>query len=296
VATGWPWVLNVQYMDNKGGPTVETRRRWTSTGRVIAVAVSLGGLALAAPGTALHVGASTTIAHLTFVPSPIGTSFNTATGHTVPVVVQATDSTNAPIPGAQFYLDFHQTVGGGTAFVGTTVLGARPTLWTSDTSGKVTVNYVTPTTMANSGVDYIHAQNGRTSATSAVKVSDPFCYTTITSMGFTPSPIGRKGHLAAHQTVPVTLTVFKSGAIAPAGTTAWVTFKQAAGGGSAMIGSTALTAKAQAFTTDGSGQIHILYTTPSTLPTTHVVDVVVAGDESSSSLACTTGRDVYAFA
>jgi hypothetical protein len=258
------------------------------------VAVSLGGLALAVPATAIHVGATATVAHLTLTPQPIGTSFNTGTSKAVPIAVQATDSTNAPIPNAQFYLSFHQAIGGGTAIVGTTVLGARPTLWTSDSSGKVTVTYTTPPTMPSSGVDYVHAQNGRTSATSTIKVSDPFCYSQITSVGFTPSPIGRKGHLGAHQTVPVTLTVFKSGAIAPAGTTVWVTFRQGAGGGTAVVGATALKASAQAFATDASGQIHISYTTPTTLPTTHVVDVLVAGDE--FALACTSGRDAYDFA
>ena len=269
-----------------------TRLGWKGTGRLLAAGVIAGGVMTALPATALHVGAQGTVTQLVFSPTPIGQSATTAAGSAIGVTLTAEDSTNAPVSGATVYLSFHQATGGGAAHVGSTVLGLKPRPFTTDSSGQVAIFYVTPTTYPSGGVDYLHAQDGATSATSTIKSSDPFCYSAVTQMGFTPSPIGRKGQLKAAKSVPVTLSVFKGTAVA-AGSTVFVSFHAAAGGGSATVGTTALKAQPQAFVADSNGEVHITYTTPTTLPASGV-DVIVAGNE--ASMSCAGSRDAYDFA
>jgi hypothetical protein len=226
-------------------------------------------------------------------PVPIGTSYNTAVGARISVSITAEDSTHVAIPGAQFYVSFSQAVGGGTAFVGTTVLGRKPHQWTADSTGKVIVTYTAPPTMASAGADVLRAENGATVSTSTLKADDGFCYTNIASMGFTPKPMARKGSLPAHATVPLTLTAFGSNGLLATGATVFLHFKPAAGGGTAMVGTTALTKTPKPFVTDSNGQVHITYTTPSTLPATGAVDSIEGGNEPTAP--CASSHDSYAY-
>jgi hypothetical protein len=260
--------------------------------RILAVAATLLGIAIAAPGTVIPAGATATIAHLLFNPGPIGQSSNTAPGHVVTVVLTAQDSTRAPIPGATVYLSFKQAIGGGTAFVGTSVLAVKPHAFTTDASGTVQITYTTPLTFPGTGSDILHAQNGSTSVTSTVKLGDPFCYSNITVVAFTPKPIAKKASLPAHSSVPLTLTVFKSGGVIAAGSTVYLSMEQTAGGGTALVGTTALTETAQGFVVDSNGQVHIIYTTPTTKPTSGA-DAIDAGNE--TTLSCASAHDSYQF-
>jgi hypothetical protein len=268
------------------------RTRGRRTKRLLAVAATFVGIAIAAPGTVVPAGAAATIAHLAFRPLPIGQSSNTATSKVVTVVLTAEDSARAPIPGATVYLSFHQAIGGGTAFVGTSVLAVKPRTFRTNASGAIQITYTTPRTFPTTGVDMLHAQNGATAATSTIKLGDPFCFTHITVVAFTPKPIARRASLRAHTTVPLTLTVFKSGGIPAAGSTVYLRMEQARGGGSALVGPTALSETSRGFVADSNGQVRIVYTTPTTLPTAGT-DAIDAGNE--TTLSCASAHDGYAF-
>ena len=108
----------------------------------------------------------------------------------------------------------------------------------------------------------------------------------VQSFTFSPSPIAGPGSLSPSQQVTVTL----SGA-APGGTV-WLSFQQALSGGSAAVGSTALTGSPQAFVADGSGHVNILYKAPGSLPASGR-DVIRASDAAANPLG--VGADVYNF-
>jgi len=269
------------------------RHGWSTARRMAAVTVIMGGIAFVAPPPVLHSSAAATVAHLVFNPVPIGTSYNTAVGTRIAVSITAQDATHKAIPAARFYVSFSQTRGGGTAYVGTTVLGRAPDQVTADSTGKVIVTYTVPPTMASTGADVLRAENGATVSTSTLKVPDSFCYTKIASMGFTPKPLARKGSLPAHTTVPITLTAFGSNGLLATGATVYLHFTPAAGGGTAMVGTTALTKTPKAFVTDSNGQVHISYTTPSTLPATGAIDSIEAGNEITAP--CASSHDSYSY-
>jgi hypothetical protein len=261
--------------------------------RLAAATVIMGGIVFVAPPAVLHGSASATVAHMVFNPVPIGTSYNTAVGARISVSITAKDSAYSSIPGAQFYVSFNQAIGGGTAFVGTTILGRKPLRWTADSTGKVIVTYTAPPKMAKTGADVLRAENGATVSTSTLKVDDSFCYTKIASMGFTPKPVAPKGTLPTHATVPMTLTAFGSNGLLASGATVYLHFNPAVGGGTAMVGTTALTKTPKPFVTDSNGQVHISYTTPSTLPATGAVDSVEAGNETVAP--CASSHDSYSY-
>jgi len=82
-----------------------------------------------------------------------------------------------------------------------------------------------------------------------------------------PSPIAAPATLAANATVAVTLTAVDSTNAPVPGATVFLTFKHTVtGGGSALVGATALSLKPQSFVADTGGHIAITYKTPATLP------------------------------
>ena len=82
-----------------------------------------------------------------------------------------------------------------------------------------------------------------------------------------PSPIAAPATLPANATVTVTLTAVNSTNTPVPGATVFLTFKHTVtGGGSALVGTTALTIKPQSFVTDTGGHIAVTYKTPATLP------------------------------
>lgn len=269
-----------------------TGTQWSIAKRLGAVAIVGGGLVAAVPATALHGSAATTIAHIIMSPLPVGQSSTTAPNSRITVGAKAEDANNQPIAGATLYLSFHQAVGGGTAVVNTTVLGVKPQPFTTSSLGEVDVTYIAPSTFPSTGVDLIHAEDGAKVTSSTVTLNDPFCYSSVSTMQFTPRPIARTAHLAANQSVPVTLTVFQAGHLA-AGVPVYLHFAKATGGGTAQVGSTPLTSTSQSFVTNANGQVTITYTAPSTLPSSGT-DAIVAGNESSNS--CVFARDSYSFA
>ena len=256
-------------------------------------AVVSAALALVIANVATAAG---TVSQLIFNPSPIGTETTVAAGSSVLVTLTAKDSLNNPVPGGSVFLSFSQASGGGTAFVGTKGLAVKPQLFVADSTGKVMTTYTAPPSYPTSGCDVVKAQNGPTRATSTVVNTDAFCFSPITSLGFTPKPLARKGSLGASSHVTVTLTVFGSNGSRLANGTVWVTFKPASAtaGESASVNGVALAKGfATAETTNASGQVFILYSTGTVLPASPASDKLIAGN--APKLGTITATDSYQY-
>src|SRR5579864_863071 len=115
----------------------------------------------------------------------------------------------------------------------------------------------------------------------------------VASYVLAPSPIAAPGSLAAGATVAVTLTAEDATSTPVPGATVFLLFKHSkTGGGSALVGTTALTLKAQSFIADGSGHIAITYKTPTTL-LTNGEDVITA--QNTASLPTIRATDHYIY-
>lgn len=104
---------------------------------------------------------------------------------------------------------------------------------------------------------------------------------------FSPSPIAAQASLPANAHVTVTLTAKDSSGTAVPGATVYLSFYQAAGGGSASVGGTPLGSKEAPFVTDSSGHIAISYATPATLPTGGKDNIVAKNATSSATVKAT---------
>jgi hypothetical protein len=135
---------------------------------------------------------------------------------------------------------------------------------TADSSGKVTLTYNAPAqTPAQGRADWVASA---TSSGGGQHAIDHYVYTTV--YRFNPSPIATSGSLAAGAAVPVTLTAKDGLNHGVANSNVYLSFKAAPGGGSAKVGSTALTSSPAHFTADSTGTVQITYTAPLSLPST----------------------------
>jgi hypothetical protein len=250
------------------------------------------GLGIAAISTApLDAHAAGPVANYVFSPSPIAAPGSLAASATVAVRVTAEDSTHAPVPGVTVYMSFkHTKTGGGSAVVGTTVLTLKPQSFVTNTSGQIAVTYHTPSTLPTNGEDVISAQNVASHAT--IRVSDHYTFVGVKRYAMKPHPIAATGSLAGNLSVVVTLTALNSSHVGVPGAIVYLSIAQAAGGGSASVGVTALTVTPHAFTANGSGVISITYKTPATPPTTGV-DTIMAGSAPADSIVFAS--DTYTF-
>jgi hypothetical protein len=250
---------------------------------------ALGGsllLASLVPGSVFAAGAVT---HYVMSPSPIAATASLAAGATKVVTVSAEDSTNALVPGSIIYLSLSQTTGGGSASVGTTALTVTPVAFTA-TTGKLSVTYKAPAVLPMGGKDLIKAANAKTLAT--ITASDLYSFAKVSKYTFSPSPIAPPGSLTAGASPLVTLTSFNSSSVAVAGAVVYLSFVPTAGGGTASVGLTALSATPVAFTSSATGQIVITYHAPAVLLTTGT-DTITASDASKNPTI--TRTDAYSF-
>jgi hypothetical protein len=252
--------------------------------------------------TPKSVGSST----IALSPTPIAATGTLAAGATVDVTLQATNSTFGCgfflSPGCDVWLSFDPTQGGGQAYLGSSFLPlyltSTPTKWTTDNSGNLTIHYKAPGILPAGGTDTLTAQNGASSAT--VVTTDTYIFSTAVSHWvFSPSPIAANGSLAGNATVNVTLTSENSsgGPVSYAGID--LSFEPTAGGGTASVGSTALSSTAQRFTSDGNGHIAITYHTPGSLPAAGGKDLIRASELLCIFLHCTRvtlATDTYTYA
>jgi Calx-beta domain len=99
------------------------------------------------------------------------------------------------------------------------------------------------------------------------------------------SPLAPNGSLTAGQTENETLTASGVGGTPEVGFKVYLSLTSTAShSGSVTVGSTKLTSKPQAFTTDSNAQINMTYTAPSTIPTTGI-DTIFAGSGTTATPA-----------
>ena len=108
---------------------------------------------------------------------------------------------------------------------------------------------------------------------------------------FTPSPIAPDGSLKASQAANGTMSVKNPDGTNQAASTAWLSF---AGLGSATANGTPLTATPSSFITDLSGNIAIVYTAPSLLPSTIVTPDSITAQNAATS-PTEMAQDTYTF-
>ncbi len=232
---------------------------------------------------------STTVTNYAFSPTPIAATATLGANQSVNVTVTTQTTGGSSVGNASVTLAFTRTSGGGSATVGSTTLGSTRTAFVSDGAGHVVITYHTPAVLPGGGTDIITAQNDAATIT----VTDSYTYSTpVTSFTLSPSPIAAIGTLGGNQSTAVTLTTV--GSAGPIGfAPVWLSFSPAAGGGSAMVGTSALGSSPSAFTSDSGGHVTITYLTPAVLPSGGS-DTITA--QNAASGATISASDTYTYA
>jgi hypothetical protein len=113
-------------------------------------------------------------------------------------------------------------------------------------------------------------------------------------MVFSPTPIGTTGTVPAGSNVSVVLTAKdKNGNAVPSGIV-FMTFQQAASGGTAFVGTVGLARKPQMFMADSSGHVTITYSTPPSYPNAGC-DVIHSQNESTRATSTAVANDSFCF-
>ena len=217
-----------------------------------------------ANGTASSAGQMRIVPYQ-FNPTPIAPNGSLAASTPTNVTLTVSGATPA-------YLSF---TGPGTACVGGTCLTSTPALFVP-TAGQITIQYKTPSTVPTTGTAVITVQDAAVSPTNVLTDTYTFVRAVAkVALSFSPA-IAPTGDLVAGMSVSVMLTATDAAMSPVAGASISLTFQQASGGGSASVAKVALTASPQRFTTDASGQIAIVYSTPATLPPAGGTDTIAA--------------------
>ena len=271
--------------------------RKRALGALLGLLVSAVGL-VAAPHHAAAVGVTQYI----FSPSPIAPSQTLGSGATVNLTVKAADSTGTGVPGALIYLSFG---GSGTApLTGTatasancpvtpTSLSTTPVACLSDANGTAQITYTAASPVLTGGFDRISAANAASNPT--ISANDDYHYSHVASYAFSVSPIAPAGSLSPSHTVDFAVTARDQGSAGVAGATVYLSLTSTSVAGSATAGPsmTPLTPQPVAFTTDGSGQVALHYTTPPGAPPAAVTDTITAQDLQSGPTV--TQTDSYSY-
>jgi hypothetical protein len=266
---------------------------------VIAAAVVLPGL-----GSAPAVAAGTGGVHFAFPQPPIAPAGSIPAGASLSFTLRVTNNGVAD-PGVTAYLCQCQdnagvadSVPGDSTTVPSTQCGGAGVLpsngsllaCTTNSLGQVVLTYHVPThTVAQGRADWLAVSD--TMAHPAHKALDHWVYCTV--YRFNSSPIARSGSLAGGASVPMTLTA-QDGLDVGISNTAYLSFKAAAGGGSASVGATRLTSTPALFSTNASGSLTITYTAPASPPSSGQ-DVISASDAAKTG-STETNTDTYSFA
>jgi hypothetical protein len=116
----------------------------------------------------------------------------------------------------------------------------------------------------------------------------------VSKLSFSPSPIGTVGTVPAGSNVSIVLTAKDSHSNVVPGGTVFLTFQQAASGGTAFVGTVGLARKPQMFIADSNGHVGITYSTPPSYPTAGC-DVVHAQNEATRATSTAIANDSFCF-
>jgi hypothetical protein len=180
-------------------------------------------------------------------------------------------------PGGPVYLSYTTNAAGDSTTVpaaqcgGVTTLSSNPILCTADSKGHVVLTYHTPAELpAQAHADWTA---GNSPSHPSIQALSHYVYTTVFRFG--PSPIAPSGSLAPSASVPVILSGEDGLDTGTANLPMYLSFIQAAGGGSASVGATKLTSTPTVFAANSSGIIDLTYTAPATLPTSGIDQIKV---------------------
>lgn len=109
-----------------------------------------------------------------FSPSPIAATGALGAGATVTLHLTALDAGGHPVAGATVWLYFTATAGGGSANVGSKVLSATPSKFSTNSAGTITVTYKASAAPPTTGTDTIQAENLKSLPT--IVASDSYTY------------------------------------------------------------------------------------------------------------------------
>jgi hypothetical protein len=240
--------------------------------------------------TATDLYSFSLVTRYSFSPTAVATAGSLAANASVPVTVTSFNAANAALAGATVYLSFKPATGGGSAKVGVTALTATPMLFKAGLTGQIVITYVAPAVLPATGTDLLTAQDATKNAT--VSKADAYSFGKLASFALSPLPIAATGSLGAGKSVTVTLVSKDALGNPVAGAVVYLKFVPAAGGGTAIVGTKALTGTAAKFMTGTSGTIAIVYKTGVTVPLTGT-DALSAGNLATG--ATLTATDSYTF-
>lgn len=166
--------------------------------------------------------------------------------------------------------------------------GGTLTKCQTDSNGALVMTYHVPANPPSQGRADWEAQDVASGAPSHKAVTH---YVYCTVYRFSPTPIATAGLLTGGATRTVTLTAKDGLDRGIPGSTVYLSFKAASGGGSAKVLTTNLTSTPALFLADGSGSIAITYTAGSA---TTGQDAITAQD--LAHLPKNTNSDAYAYA
>jgi hypothetical protein len=244
-----------------------------------------------APPTTTTTSGTGVVPDKVAAPTVFAPSATLAASTTTTAVVTAKDAVGAPLPGAQVFLKFQATTGGGAASVGGVPLTTGYQGFPADSSGQVLVSYTTPPVLARGGRDLLSAANLKSGATSTDTTS--YSFTTTKHWLWAPEPIGAPGSLPAGAQAGVAVTALDDVWNPVPYAQVCLSIAPTAGGGSATSQGKTLTAKYQCVTADSAGAAHVDYRAPDVLPATGM-DVLNVRD-TSSSLFNTASFHGYSF-
>jgi Calx-beta domain len=242
-----------------------------------------------------------TVTKYHFPAPPIAVAGSIGPGQSVSFAVKVL-SKSAPVPGGQVYLasgfESGSGYGGGISGDSTTVPGSQcgnvtqlsttPILCTADSQGQVMLTYHVPAQPPAQGrADWIA---GNAAVNPTITAVTHYVYST--EYRFSPSPMAPSGSLGASASVPITLSASASADVGIANDTVFLSFTATTGGGSAAVGTAALTSTPTLFQTDATGNIQLTYIAPATPPTSGTDSIVVQDLAASPEVV---SSDTYAF-
>jgi hypothetical protein len=266
-----------------------------AAGGAIATPVLAGARHPAVRQVTCQTGGSYTRIHMS--PAPMATFGSLQAGQSTTVTVHVLNG-NICVAGVTVYVNMSSHVSGDTLAPqtpsqcgGTTQIGSGEVACTTDSTGNVLLVYTAPSSLPDAGTVEVNIQD----QPSHPSLSDHGWYLYQMLYRFSASPIAHSGSLAANQQIAETLQVSGAGGNAEQNARVYLSFASTASSpGSASVGGTLLSASRTAFTTDSTGQIHIIYTAPASPPTTGI-DTISAWS-STSTLPNISNATSYAFA
>jgi hypothetical protein len=222
-------------------------------------------------------------------PTPIAPTGSLTSSQPKLVTLTVTDGTSA-LPNAAVWLSFTPASGStpptntSTMTVGPGLsppaLTTTPTQYVADSGGHITLNYTRINKPPVGGSDTVRAQNA--SSSPSLSAVDTYGYIAQYVLNPAGPKIAPDGTLAPNTSRLVTITSQDGNGAAAPGAKVALKFVPAFGGGTAMVGPTALTGTPTIFTADNSGNITVTYTTPGTLPSSGT-DVITAANQTGST-------------